>query len=66
MANNIAQSPTLLTNNAFMADLLAWILVYQKLINKYEQIPTPSQPMNICTILSAVTKNSIKKVNNCK
>jgi hypothetical protein len=32
------------TINALMADLLAWILVNQKLIKRYEQIPTPSQP----------------------
>jgi hypothetical protein len=32
---------------AFKAALLAKILVYQKLINKYEHNPTPSHPINI-------------------
>jgi hypothetical protein len=32
---------------AFNAALLANIRVYQKLINKYEHNPTPSQPINI-------------------
>lgn len=35
-------SPTRLTVNALMADLLAWIRVYQKLISKYEDTPIPS------------------------
>merc|ERR1712148_26667 len=59
-------SPTLLTIIALIAALLACILVYQKLISKYEVNPTPSQPINICTTLSAVTKNIIKKVNRDK
>jgi len=59
-------SPTLLTIIALIAALLACILVYQKLINKYEVNPTPSQPINICTTLSAVTKTIIKKVNKDK
>jgi len=38
--------------------------VCQKLINKYEAKPIPSQPKNITIKLSAATKNSIKPVNN--
>lgn len=39
-------SPRRFTNIALMAALLACNRVNQKLINKYEQIPTPSQPKN--------------------
>jgi len=48
---------------AFIADLFACKRVNQKLINKYEDKPTPSQPKNICKKLPAVTKSNIKKVN---
>jgi hypothetical protein len=48
---------------AFKAALFANTLVDQKLINKYEHNPTPSQPTNICKKLSAVTRINIKKVN---
>ena len=60
------KSPILLTIIAFRAALLACILVYQKLINKYEQIPTPSQPKNNNNKLSEVIKKAIKKVNSDK
>jgi len=56
-------SPTLLTSIAFIADFEAWILVCQKLINKKDASPIPSQPKNITTKLSAVTKKSMKPVN---
>jgi len=59
-------SPTLFTIIALIADLLACILVCQKLINKKEARPIPSQPKNITIKLSADTKNSIKPVNNDK
>ena len=59
-------SPTRLTSIALIADLLAWILVCQKLINKKEAKPIPSQPKNITIKLSAVTNNNIKPVNNDK
>ena len=49
---------------AFKAALLAKIRVYQKLINKKEHKPTPSQPINNCTKLSEVTSTNIKKVNS--
>jgi len=62
----IATSPTLFTTIAFIADLFAWILVYQKFISKYEHNPTPSHPINNCNILSAVTKINMKNVNNDK
>jgi hypothetical protein len=45
---------------AFNADLLASNLVYQKLINKYEHKPTPSQPTKICKKLSEQTNKIIK------
>jgi len=51
---------------AFIAALTAKILVYQKLINKNEHKPTPSQPINNWRKLSAVTKTNIKKVNKDK
>jgi len=37
-------SAILLTTIAFNAAFVAFIRVYQKLINKYEHKPTPSQP----------------------
>ena len=59
----MATSPTLFTTIAKIADLLACSLVNQKLISRYEHKPTPSQPMNNCNTLSAVTKINIKNVN---
>jgi hypothetical protein len=58
------KSPTRLTSIALMADFPAWILVNQKLINRKEAKPIPSQPRNIKTKLSPVTKISIKNVNS--
>jgi hypothetical protein len=49
-----------------IADLLAWIRVCQKLISKNEAKPIPSQPKNMTTKLSAVTKTSIKPVKSDK
>ena len=66
MPNDKPKSPILFTIIAFIAALLACILVYQKLINKYEAKPTPSQPINIWTKLLAVTSINIKKVNKDK
>jgi hypothetical protein len=57
-------SATRLTKTAFKAALVAFKRVYQKLINKYEQTPTPSQPKKSCKKLSAETRETIKKVNN--
>lgn len=51
---------------AFIAAFKAKILVYQKLIKRKEQTPTPSHPTNNCKKLSAVTKINIKNVNNDK
>ena len=62
----IKKSPILFTSIAFIAALLAWIRVNQKLISKNEDKPTPSQPTNICKKLLLVTNISIKKVNNDK
>ena len=39
---------------------------YQNPINRYEQSPTPSQPKNNCTKLSAETSMSMKKVKKLR
>ena len=59
-------SPTLLVKNADKELWFAAILVNQKLTNKYEQTPTPSQPTNITKKLLAVTSIIIIKVNKLK
>ena len=64
--NNNPKSPIRFINKAFNAALLASILVNQKLINKYEHNPTPSQPKKSCIKLSPVTKINIKKVKSDK
>jgi hypothetical protein len=46
--------------------LPACIREYQKLINKKEAKPIPSQPKNITIKLSPATRKSIKPVNNDK
>ena len=56
------KSPIRLRILALIADLFAWIRAYQKLISRYEQRPTPSQPTNLWTRFSAVTRISLKKV----
>jgi hypothetical protein len=66
MPSNKNTSPILLTINALVAALAAWALVYQKLMSKYEQTPTPSQPKNSTTKLSAETRMSINKVKSVK
>jgi hypothetical protein len=66
IANAKPTSPILLITIAFIADLFAWILVYQKFINKYEHNPTPSHPINNCNRLSPVTNIIMKNVNNDK
>lgn len=57
-------SPIRFINIALIAALFACIRVYQKLINKKEQIPTPSHPKNNCNKFPALTKINIKKVNS--
>lgn len=57
------KSPILLTINAFIAALLAFVRVNQKLINKYEQIPTPSHPKNKTKKLLDNTRINIKRLN---
>lgn len=59
-----AKSPTLLTKTALKADLLAWILVNQKLIKKKEDNPTPSQPINAVIKSSDIKKTAIKTLKN--
>jgi len=56
------KSLILFTIIAFIADLLACSLVNQKLIKRYDDKPTPSQPKNICKKFPAVTNSNIKKV----
>jgi len=51
---------------AFKADFNAGRRVFQKLINKYEHKPTPSQPKNKTIKLSEVTRINIKKTNKHK
>jgi hypothetical protein len=60
------RSPILFISIALIEDLLACTLVFQKLINKKEHKPIPSQPKKSCTKLSLVTKINIKKVNKDK
>jgi len=60
------RAPTLFIVKANIAALFACIREYQKLINKYETIPIPSQPTNITKKLEPETNNNIKKVNNDK
>jgi hypothetical protein len=57
-------SAILLTINAFIAARFAFIRVYQKFINKYEQRPTPSQPKNNIKKFPALTNKIINKVNS--
>ena len=64
--NAIPISPILFMIIAFNADLFASAILNQKLINKYETRPTPSQPTNNCKKLSAVTKISINQVKSDK
>ena len=61
-ANIRKKSPIRLIKIAFKADLLACNLVYQKLISKYEDIPTSTQPRKNCNKLSENTKLTIAKV----
>ena len=60
------KSPIRFITIAFTADLLACKRVYQKLIKRYEQRPTPSHPTNIWTKFSAVTSINIKNVKKDK
>src|SRR5206468_10624499 len=64
MPSEKPKSPMRLTKKAFKAAALAEGLWYQKPISKYDARPTPSQPKNICTRLSAVTSISIAKLNS--
>ena len=51
---------------AFIAFKLESNLVNQKLINKNEDIPINSQPINNCNISLEITKIIIDKVNKLK
>jgi hypothetical protein len=60
------KSPILLINIALNADLFAWILVFQKLINKNEHKPTPSHPKNKTKKFEDETSININIVNKVK
>ena len=60
------KSPILLITKAFVAALPAWARVCQKPISKYEQRPTPSQPINKTNKFPDETNKSIKNVKNDK
>ncbi len=63
MATRKPQSPMRLVTNAFLpADALA-SSVNQNAIRKYEQAPTPSQPMKVTSRLLPRTSMSIEKTN---
>lgn len=57
-------SPTRFTSIALIADLPAWILLFQKLISMNEAKPIPSHPRNMTKKLSAVTKSNINPVKS--
>ena len=63
-------SPILLTTNAFnpAADVVLFSksLSYQNPISRYEQRPTPSQPKNINTKLSAIMRFIIAKMKRLR
>ena len=63
---NKNKSLILLIKTALSAALFALIREYQKLINKKEHNPTPSQPQKTNNKLSPAINNNIKKVNNNK
>jgi hypothetical protein len=60
------KSPTRFTSIALIDDFPACIRLFQKPIKRKEAKPIPSQPKNITTKLSAVTKNNIKPVKRDK
>jgi hypothetical protein len=59
-------SPIRFKTIALSAALVAESLLFQKLINKKEHTPIPSQPKNKIKKLSLNTKTNIKKVNKDK
>jgi hypothetical protein len=64
MPNARPKSPTRFTSIALIDDFPACIRLFQKPIKRKEAKPIPSQPRNIKTKLSPVTKISIKNVNS--
>jgi hypothetical protein len=58
-----AKSPTRLTMNAFLPASPADFLVNQKPMSRYEQRPTPSQPMNITGKFAPSTSTSMNAAN---
>ena len=57
------KSPMRLTMNAFLPASAADGFVNQKPISRYEQSPTPSQPMNITGKLAPSTSTSMNAAN---
>ena len=60
------QSPTRFVMNAFLPAVAADSLVCQKAINRYEQVPTPSQPRNVTSRFSPSTRIVIAKTNRLR
>ena len=54
------------TTNAFLPACALASLSNQNPINRYEQSPTPSQPTNINTRLSASTRINMKNTNRLR
>ena len=69
-AKNIAimkpQSPTRLVTKAFLPAVAALSRVCQKLMSRYEQVPTPSQPRKVTSMFSPRTSMSIEKANRLR
>ena len=66
MPNARPKSPTRFTSIALIDDFPACIRLFQKPIKRKDAKPIPSQPKNINTKLSAVTKTSINAVKSDK
>ncbi len=60
------KSPMRLTRNAFLPASAAVCLRNQNPISRYEQSPTPSQPMNITGKLAPSTSTSMKAANRLR
>jgi hypothetical protein len=60
------KSPMRLTMKAFMPAMAFSVSVNQKPIKRYEQSPTPSQPMNIMNRLAPMTSVSMAQTNRLR
>ena len=57
------QSPTRLVTNAFLPAVAALSRSCQKLIRRYEHVPTPSQPRKVTSRLEPSTSISMENTN---